>query len=88
MSTSKKIVLACDEATTVCDKNQYKEASGWEKIRLIVHLIYCRACRKYTTRNTKLTKVMKESNVRTFDKASKKEIEELLRKELSKQESS
>ncbi len=61
MSKKNKIFIPCDEANHVCDKNQYKEASLWEMIKLNIHLIYCKACRNYTASNTKLSKMMKAS---------------------------
>ncbi|WP_459211034.1 hypothetical protein [Aquimarina rhabdastrellae] len=78
-----KILLACDEANHVCDKAQYKEATLWEKIRLNVHLIYCRACRKYTKNNLKLTKLMKSPEVKTIDQRDKQAMKERLMQELS-----
>ena len=83
MSTKMKIVIPCDEANHVCDKTQYKEATLWEKIKLNIHLIYCRACRKYTKNNTKLTNKIKESKVECMDKKCKesmqKEFEKAIR---------
>ncbi|MFD1162687.1 hypothetical protein [Hwangdonia seohaensis] len=80
MSTKKmKIVMPCDEANHVCDKTQYKEATLWEKIILNIHLIYCRACRKYTKNNSKLTKKIKESKVECLDRKCK----ESMKKELN-----
>ncbi len=78
------IKLECHEANHFCDKNQYKEATFWEKVRLNIHLIYCRACRKYTARNTKLTKAYKNPKVKTADK---EELKARLQQELSKQSS-
>lgn len=63
-----KFMLPCDEANHVCDKTQYKEASLWEMVKLNLHLIYCRACRNYTKNNTKLTKIIKNSDVACLDK--------------------
>ncbi|WP_341216705.1 hypothetical protein [uncultured Wocania sp.] len=80
MSTKMKIVIPCDEANHVCDKTQYKEATLWEKIKLNIHLIYCRACREYTKNNTKLTKKVKESKVECLDKKCK----ESMKKDLDK----
>lgn len=54
---SKKFLIDCDEATTICDKNQYKEASYWEKIKLIVHLLLCKNCGLYSKQNETVTKV-------------------------------
>jgi chorismate synthase len=78
MSSKLKITMPCDEANHVCDKTQYKEATLWEKIKLNIHLLYCRACRKYTTNNAKLTKKIKESKVECLDKKCK----ESMKKEL------
>lgn len=80
----KKMFVNCGKATHICDKNQYKEASVWEKMRLILHLMYCRTCRKYSSKNSRLTKIMKESNLQTFNDADKNEIERLIQQELSK----
>ena len=43
--------LTCDEATAICDKSQYKEASLWEKIKLNIHLFVCKKCGLYSKQN-------------------------------------
>ncbi len=48
--------ITCDQATTICDKSQYKEASIWEIIKLKFHLIICKHCSKYSKQNGILTK--------------------------------
>lgn len=78
------IKLECHEANHICDKNQYREASFWEKVKLNIHLIYCRACRKYTARNTKLTKAVKNPQVRSVSAADRNALKEKLQQELSK----
>ena len=78
-----KMKLECHEANHICDKSQYKEATFWEKVRLNIHLIYCRACQKYTARNTKLTKAVKNPKVNTVSKEEKADLQELLNKQLS-----
>ena len=55
----KKLNLTCDEATTICDKNQYGEATFLEKLKLNIHFIRCKICFKYTKQNTTLTKIYK-----------------------------
>ncbi len=75
--------MKCEEANHVCDKNQYKEAGFLEKIRLTIHLIYCRACRKYSSRNNKLSKAIERSDLKTMDHKIKKEIKEVLKSELN-----
>jgi hypothetical protein len=55
----KKLNITCDEATTICDKNQYGEASFFDKIKLNIHFIGCKVCALYTRQNTILTKLYK-----------------------------
>jgi hypothetical protein len=83
--SEKKILTSCENANHFCDKAQYKEASFWEKLKLNLHLLYCKACRKYSSNNTKLTNVITDNSVTCMDKASKAKIEEILNKELAKQ---
>ncbi len=78
------IKLECHEANHICDKNQYKEATLWEKIKLNIHLIYCRACRKYTARNTKLTRRVKDPRVKTMNAVDKDLLKQQLKQEMSK----
>ena len=51
----KKFGLSCDKATTICDKNQYREASVLDKARLILHLLICKYCRDYSKQNSAMT---------------------------------
>jgi len=79
-----KVKLSCQEANHVCDKNQYKEATFWEKVKLNIHLIYCRACRKYTARNMKLTKTIKADKIEVMDQTAKDQLKTAFEKELAK----
>ena len=84
MSKRKSLFLSCNEANHTCDKTQYNEASLWEKIKLNIHLIYCRACRKYTKNNTKLSKLVKHPEVNYMNTSEKERMKVALQKELSK----
>lgn len=77
-----KVKLECHEANHICDKNQYKEASFWEKVKLTFHLAYCRACRTYTANNTKLTKSMNNPKIQTVSQDEKNALKEKLAREL------
>ena len=81
-----KLFLKCDDANHVCDKSQYKEASFIEKIKLIFHLLYCKACRKYSKNNGKLTECIQKSNVECLNESAKKEMKVNLKNELVKQQ--
>ena len=48
--------LTCDEATKICDKSQYNEASIIEKLKLNLHLLLCKKCGLYSKQNSMLTK--------------------------------
>jgi len=52
--------LTCDEATQICDKSQYKEATLWEKIKLNLHLLLCRRCGLYSKQNNVMTKCLEK----------------------------
>lgn len=86
MSTQIKISKACEKANHVCDKTQYKEATLWEKIKLNFHLLYCRACRKYTSKNQKLTQVVKSADVVCMDKKEKAVLKKTLSKAIKEQQ--
>ena len=75
-----KLMLKCDEANHVCDKAQYKNASLYEKIKLHIHLVFCRACRKYTINNIKLTKTIKKAHIECLDKNCKEKMKQNLDK--------
>lgn len=86
MSKKMKIMVPCDEAHHVCDKTQYKESTFWEKLKLYVHLVYCRACRKYVNNNKKLSSAIHKAKVKCLDKtckeAMKLEFEKALKDQL------
>ncbi|AXT62886.1 hypothetical protein D1816_21935 [Aquimarina sp. AD10] len=82
MSKENKILVSCSEANHFCDKNQYKEATFWEKVKLNIHLIYCKACRKYTAKNMKLTKLVKDPKVISIDRSQKEAMKEKLKQKM------
>jgi hypothetical protein len=55
----KKFNITCDEATTICDKSQYNEASLIEKIQLNWHIFRCKICSIYVKQNRKMTNLFK-----------------------------
>ena len=52
-----KIFISCDEATTICDKSQYKEARFSDKLKLTMHMLMCKVCKCYSKQNNIMTKV-------------------------------
>lgn len=76
--------ISCEEANHNCDKSQYNEASLWGKLKLSIHLLYCKACQKYSKKNSKLTAVIGNSNVDCLDIKDKQKMKDCFEKELSK----
>lgn len=83
---AKKFFINCDEATTICDKSQYNEASFFEKIQLNFHFLYCKVCALYSKQNNLLSKIYKSkaSNCKSqsycISTKEKEELKESLQK--------
>jgi len=81
----KHLMISCDEATTICDKNQYKEASVLDKIRLTFHLLVCKYCRDYSKQNSTMTALFRKLVTSSKDASGlsaeeKKKLEESIAK--------
>lgn len=57
----KRLFITCDQATTICDKSQYNEATFFEKITLMIHFKRCKRCSRYSAQNSLLSQVYKMS---------------------------
>lgn len=51
----KKLMISCDEATLICDKSQYSEATFKEKLKLNWHFLQCKICKLYSDQNNRMT---------------------------------
>jgi len=79
--------INCDEATTICDKSQYKEAGFWEIIKLNIHLFLCKKCGLYSKQNGVMTKCYekyKNKNVAEKRCLCEKEKEQMEQELISK----
>lgn len=88
MPTKQKfsIFISCDEAQHCCDKSQYDEASLLEKIKLNIHVLFCKVCRKYSANNGKLTKLIKKEKIESFDNKEINELEQLFQQKIKQTE--
>jgi len=80
---SNKLFISCEDANHTCDKNQYREATLWEKIKLTIHLAWCSACREYTKNNSKLSKLIKQKPIK-LETEAKEKLQSAFEKELAK----
>ena len=84
-----KFMINCDEATAICDKSQYGEASLSEKISLNIHLIICKYCKQYTKQNGLMSQIFGKylspcDESEKLSKEEKAELEKNLQKEIKK----
>lgn len=77
--------IDCSEANDCCDKAQYKDAKPLEKVKLFIHLAFCKACRKYTIKNRKLTRLFKKAHLERCPEEQKKAWKKQIEEETAKQ---
>lgn len=58
----KKFHITCNEATTICDKSQYNEASFFDIIKVRYHLLLCKFCGLYSKQNNKISQLCKNKS--------------------------
>ncbi|MCB0398966.1 MAG: hypothetical protein KDD26_04960 [Winogradskyella sp.] len=78
------LFISCEEAKHICDKSQYGEATGWERIKLAIRLSWCRVTRAYSNRNNKLTDVVKNAEIECLKNDERKKIKQQFEQELMK----
>ncbi|WP_034889239.1 hypothetical protein [Gillisia sp. Hel_I_29] len=83
MSKRRSLFVNCTEATNCCDKAQYDEATFFEKLKIRIHIAICGPCKKYTTKNHKLTELIEKSELKTCTEEQKKQWQEKIDKEIS-----
>jgi hypothetical protein len=81
-----KFIITCDEASTICDKSQYKESTFLERLKLNFHILICKVCALYVKQNRKMSHLFKgkadscKNETNCLSNADK----DLLKKELEK----
>lgn len=71
--------LSCAEAASVCQKAEYKEANLLEKLRLKLHLFFCRRCKDYYENNKKLSSLLKKANLSSCSSQEKAHFKETMK---------
>jgi hypothetical protein len=72
--------MKCNEAQTVSDKTQYKESSLWDRVKLGIHLLYCKNCQKYSSDNNHLTQVINKAQIKTLTPEDKEALKGVIEK--------
>ena len=63
--------ITCTEAASICNKAEYKEASLVEKLKLQIHLFFCRTCKEYNRRNQKLSLLLQKAKLKACSSEEK-----------------
>ncbi|MEZ7496152.1 hypothetical protein QO206_11675 [Leeuwenhoekiella aequorea] len=79
-----KLFVDCKKAGHLCDKVQYKDASLFEKLSVVVHNMVCKHCSDYSERNLRLTKLINDPKCKKMPEDCKKRIQQELDRELAK----
>ena len=74
--------ITCEEASSICDKSQYKEATFWDIVKLRIHLLYCKACKAYSKKNSGLTSMCDRAGLTVLSKDEKERMKRDLEKKL------
>lgn len=75
-------MISCEEASIICNKTQYKEATFMEKIKLKLHLFVCNTCSKFSKKNTKLTLLFEKTDLRSLSESEKIEMKQQLQEKI------
>ena len=78
------LFISCEEAKHICDKKQYDEASGWERIKLGIRLFWCKFTIAYSKNNQKLTSVIEKADIDCLKKEERQKLQHRFEKELAK----
>lgn len=84
MKKRKMFFIECSESSRCCDKAQYNEASLIEKFKIHLHNFLCKPCSDYTSKNVKLTKIIKKAEIKTCSEAEKQSWRDKIYKESAK----
>ena len=71
MSISSLLGLKCEDAASYCNKAEYKEASFSDKVKLKVHLFFCKPCKDYNHKNHKLSQLIKKADLKSCTEEEK-----------------
>lgn len=77
--------INCNNGKLLCDKNQYKETTLWEKVKLNYYLVVCGECRAYTKNNIKLSKTLNKKNISCVSTSEKDVLKRKLQEQLNAQ---
>ena len=85
MSSKDVFGLSCSEAAKICDKTAYRESGFLEKLKLKIHLYFCKNCKNYNQRNKRLNELINKAKIHSCSKEEKEVFKERIQKNCSDQ---
>lgn len=71
-------MISCEKAQVICNKKQYREARFLEKAQLMLHILFCKACYKFSQKNNRLTRIIYRADLYALSEAEKESMREHL----------
>jgi len=75
-------MINCEQASTICNKKQYKEATLLEQIKLSFHLVFCKACSSFSKKNSKLTVLCDKADLHLLSERDKEKMKETIERSI------
>lgn len=75
-------MISCEEASRICNKSQYREASLYEKIKLKFHILYCASCARFSKKNKKLTSLCDKADLHCLTEQEKTNLKKNIKDQL------
>ncbi|WP_445381407.1 hypothetical protein [Robiginitalea sp. IMCC43444] len=75
-------MITCEKAANICNKSQYREAGFLERIQLGLHLLICKTCAGFSSKNKQLTNLCKQAHLRALPEREKAEMKRRLLRDL------
>ena len=74
------MMISCEKAADFCNKKQYNEATWIQRMQLSFHLIVCKACAGFSSKNTQLTELCSKAKYRALPEVDKQRMKAHLQK--------
>ncbi len=74
-------MISCEEASVICNKSQYREATFFEIIKLKFHFLICKTCSKISSKNSRLTSLCGKAKLYSLTEQDKVKMKQYLKKD-------
>jgi len=68
------MMISCEKAADFCNKKQYNEATWVQRMQLSFHLLICKACAGFSSKNTQLTELCSKAKYKSLPEAEKQQM--------------